>query len=143
MDPFTDQKTVRVLKDAIGKKGRYVKGLLVSEDGSRAECWVEIDKNSKPEYKTGDVLEIFYISLCKNSDILYNVTVLENANPSSVTSPRSYNQNIKPQHANYLKEYAKTKGMRFDGHYINDVMHSMMDEIVKSDIFDLKSILAQ
>jgi hypothetical protein len=140
MDPFIDQKTVKVLKDAIGKKGRYVKGLLAAEDGSRAECWVEVDKTSKPEYKAGDILEILYVSLLKNSDIPYNVIVLENANPSIVTSPRSWNQNIRQKHQTYLKRYAKARDIRFDGHYVNDVMHSMMDEIVECDAFDLNSI---
>lgn len=140
MDPFLDQKTVRVLKDAIGKKGRYMKGLLVAEDGSRAECWVEIDKNSEPEYKQGDVLEVFYVSLNKNSEILYNVNIVENAKPLDVTSPRSWNQVIKREHAVYAKQYARSRSIRSDGHYLNDVMHSMMDEIVECDTFDLKSI---
>jgi hypothetical protein len=140
MDPFLDQKTVKVLKDAIGKKGRYLKGILTAEDGRHAECWVDVDKNSKPEYKAGDVLEILYVSLLKNSDIPYNVIVLGNANPSIVTSPRSYNQNIRQKHLVYLKRYAKARDIRSDGHYVNDVMDSMMDEIVESDAFDLNSI---
>ena len=143
MDPFLDQKTVRVLKDAIGKKGRYLRGILTAVDGSRAECWVDVDKASEPEYKAGDILEILYVSLLKNSDIPYNVTVLENANPPIVTSPRSYNQKIKSEHAAYVKKYAKVRNIRSDGHYLNDAMHSMMDEIVESDTFDLNSIYDQ
>jgi hypothetical protein len=141
MDPFLDhntQKIVRVLRDAIGKKGRYIKGILIAGDGSRAQCWVEIEKDSKPEYKPGDVLEVFHVSASKNSEILYTV-VLEIDKPLSVTSTRSYNRTIKAEHAVYVKEYAKTRGIRFDGHYLNDAMHSMMDEIVQHDIFDLES----
>ena len=140
MDPFQDQKTVRVLKDAIGKKGRYLKGILTAADGSHAECWVDVEKTSKPEYKAGYILEILYVSLLKNSDIPYNVTILENANSPSVTSPRSWNQNIRQKHQAYLKLYAKARSIRFDGHYVNDAMDSMMDEIVECDTFDLNSI---
>jgi hypothetical protein len=141
MDPFLDQnteKTVRVIKDAVGKKGRYIKGILIAGDGSRAQCWVEIDKDSEPEYKPGDVLGVFYVLTSKNPDFPYTA-VPEITKTSSVTSPRSYNRTIKTEHAGYAKRYAKARNIRSDGHYLNDVMHSMMDEIVQHDIFDLES----